>query len=204
VRMPTRGAGRHRRPSDHGPSWVPGRAGAALANAMAITDCEKADHRGMASCWARIHDRGGDLPSSCRSVRLSDSDLVLMCESAEDLLPVDPVIGEVDRLRRPGVSLSRCELAEGAVRPGGVVVQQVLGQHLSQVVLIDDQHPAAITSPFQSAESVRLISVLAALAPACRWSNSASQPLQLAGNSLRGRCSAISAVSFSASADLSG
>ena len=120
--------------------------------------CDRAERRQRALCsrrglitqrdegrptlWARIHDCGGDLPSSCGSVRLSDSDLVLMCESAEDLLPVDPVIGEVDRLRRPGVSLSRCELAGGTVRPGGVVVQQVLGQHLSQVVLIDDQQQA--------------------------------------------------------------
>jgi hypothetical protein len=37
--------------------------------------------------------------------------------------------------------LTRCELAEGTVRPGGVVMQQVLGQHLAQVVLIDDQQP---------------------------------------------------------------
>ena len=50
------------------------------------------------------------------------------------------MLGEVD-LRRPGVSLSRCELAEGPVRPGCVVVAQVLGQHPSQVVLIDDQQP---------------------------------------------------------------
>jgi hypothetical protein len=33
------------------------------------------------------------------------------------------------------------ELAEGAVRPGGVVVPQVLGQHLSHMVLVDDQQP---------------------------------------------------------------
>jgi hypothetical protein len=46
---------------------------------------------------------------------MSDGDLVLVCESAEDLFPVDPVLGEVD-LRWPGGSLSRCELAEGAVR----------------------------------------------------------------------------------------
>lgn len=61
-----------------------------------------------------------------------------MCESAEDLFPAYPVLGEVD-LRRPGVSLSRCKLAEGTVRPGGVVVPKVLGQHPAQVVLIDDQ-----------------------------------------------------------------
>jgi hypothetical protein len=33
------------------------------------------------------------------------------------------------------------ELAEGTVRPGGVVVLEVLGWHLSQVVLVDDQQP---------------------------------------------------------------
>jgi hypothetical protein len=75
-------------------------------------------------------------------VGLSGGGLVLVRESAEDLFSADPVVGEVDRLRRPGVSLTRCELAEGTVRPGGVVMQQVLGQHLAQVVLIDDQQPA--------------------------------------------------------------
>ena len=71
---------------------------------------------------------------------MSGGDLVFVYESAEDLFPVDPVLGEVD-LRRPGASLSGCELAEGTVRPGGVVVAQVFGQHLAQVVLIDDQRP---------------------------------------------------------------
>ena len=47
--------------------------------------------------------------------------MVLVRESAKDLFPADPVLGEVD-LRWPGVSLSRGELAEGTVRPGGVVV----------------------------------------------------------------------------------
>jgi hypothetical protein len=61
-------------------------------------------------------------------VRLSGGDLVLARESAEHLLSADPVLGEVD-VRWPGVSLSRCELAKGTVRPGGVVVQQVFGQH---------------------------------------------------------------------------
>jgi hypothetical protein len=51
------------------------------------------------------------------------------------------VVGEIDRLRRLAVGLSWCELAEGRVRPAGVVMQQVLGQHLPQVVLIDDQQP---------------------------------------------------------------
>ena len=63
-----------------------------------------------------------------------------MRESAEDLFSADPVLGKVD-LRWPGVSLSRCELAEGAVRPAGVVVLKVLGRHLARMVLIDDQQP---------------------------------------------------------------
>jgi hypothetical protein len=35
--------------------------------------------------------------------------------------------------------LDRGELAEGTVRPGGVVVLQVLGQCPAQMVLVDDQ-----------------------------------------------------------------
>jgi hypothetical protein len=62
-----------------------------------------------------------------------------MGESPEDLLPADPVLGEVDRLRWLAVGLRWGDLAEGAVRPGGVVVPQVLGQHPVQVLLIDDQ-----------------------------------------------------------------
>jgi hypothetical protein len=68
----------------------------------------------------------------------SGGDLVFVRESAKDLFPADPVLGEVD-LGWPGVSLSRWELAKGTVRPGRVVVRHVLGQHPSQVVLIDDQ-----------------------------------------------------------------
>ena|ERR1019366_5991312 len=71
---------------------------------------------------------------------MSGGDLVLVCESAEDLFSADPVLGEVD-LRWPGVSLSGCELAEGAVRPGGAVMPEVFGQYLAQVMLIDDQQP---------------------------------------------------------------
>src|SRR5216683_8230730 len=71
---------------------------------------------------------------------MSGGDLVLVRESAEDLFSADPVVGEVD-FRWPGAGLSGCELAEGTVRPGGVVVQQVLGQHPAQMVLIDDQQP---------------------------------------------------------------
>src|ERR1017187_10409953 len=71
---------------------------------------------------------------------MSGGDQVLVRESAENLFSADRVLSEID-LRRPGVSLSRCELAKATVRPGGVVMQQVLGQHLAQVVLIDDQQP---------------------------------------------------------------
>jgi hypothetical protein len=62
-------------------------------------------------------------------------------ESAENLSAVDPVLGEIDRLWWLSLGLSWCELAEGAVRPGSVIVPQVFGQRPSQVVLIDDQHP---------------------------------------------------------------
>jgi hypothetical protein len=57
------------------------------------------------------------------------------------LFPADLVLGEVDRLWWPGLSLSRCELAQGAVRPGGVVVAQVLSQQPAQVVFMDNQQP---------------------------------------------------------------
>jgi hypothetical protein len=45
------------------------------------------------------------------------SDVVLVDESAKDLFPVDPVLGEVDRLRWAGRCLGWGELAEGAMRP---------------------------------------------------------------------------------------
>jgi hypothetical protein len=70
---------------------------------------------------------------SRNSKGLSGGDLVFVRESAEDLFPADLVLGEVD-FRWPGAGLSRCELAEGTVRPGGVVVPEVFGQHLPQMV----------------------------------------------------------------------
>ena len=70
----------------------------------------------------------------------SGGGLVLVDESAEDLFPADPVLGEVD-LRWPGAGSRGCELAERPVRPGCVVVQQVFGQYPAQLVLIDDQQP---------------------------------------------------------------
>jgi len=48
---------------------------------------------------------------------------------------VDPVLGEVDLRGWAGLRLSRGELAEGAMRPGRVVVRQVLGQHPVQVLV---------------------------------------------------------------------
>jgi len=48
------------------------------------------------------------------------------------------MLGEVDRIGPLGIGLGRGELAEGTVRPSSVVVLKVLGQDLSQVVLIDD------------------------------------------------------------------
>jgi hypothetical protein len=51
-------------------------------------------------------------------VGLSGGDLVLADESTEDFSSADPVLGEVD-FRWPGVSLSRCELAERTVSAAG-------------------------------------------------------------------------------------
>ena len=59
--------------------------------------------------------------------------------------------GEIDRFGWLGVGLSRYELPEGTVRPAGVVVPQVLGENLPQVVLIDDQQPVE-DLPAQSAD----------------------------------------------------
>jgi hypothetical protein len=50
------------------------------------------------------------------------------------------MLGEVDWIRRVAVDLSWHELAEGS-GGGHVVMPQVLGQDLAQVVLIDDQQP---------------------------------------------------------------
>src|SRR5208283_6218593 len=61
------------------------------------------------------------------------------------------MLGEVDWIGRLGTGLGRGELAEGTVWPGGVVVLKVFGQHLSQVVLVDDQRPVE-EFPAQGAE----------------------------------------------------
>jgi hypothetical protein len=60
-------------------------------------------------------------------MELSGGDLVLGREAAEDLSSAGPVPGEVD-LRQTAMSVSGCQLAQGAVRPGGAVVRPVLGQ----------------------------------------------------------------------------
>jgi hypothetical protein len=64
-----------------------------------------------------------------------------MGESAKDLSTADPVVGEDDWFGWPGAGLGRGQLSEGTVRPGRVVVLQVLGQRLAQMVVIDDQQP---------------------------------------------------------------
>jgi hypothetical protein len=79
---------------------------------------------------------------------------MLVYESAEGLFSADPVVGEVD-LPRSFVCLSRWELAEGTVRPGSVVVQQVFGQHLAQVVLVDVQKCRSVVPvPCQNSRTV--------------------------------------------------
>jgi hypothetical protein len=60
---------------------------------------------------------------------------VLAGKVAEDLFSADLAPGQVD-LQRRGARLSGCELVKGAVWPGGVVVLQVLGQDLAQVVCV--------------------------------------------------------------------
>jgi len=76
----------------------------------------------------------------------SSGDLILVREAAEDLLSADPVLGEADP-GRPGVSVSRWQLGQGAVRPGAVVVEQVFGQYPAQVLLVDYQQPAGELAP---------------------------------------------------------
>ena len=55
------------------------------------------------------------------------------------MFPADQVVGEVYRFGWTSVSLSRCELAEGSMRPASVVMLQISGQYMAQVMLIDDQ-----------------------------------------------------------------
>ena len=65
------------------------------------------------------------------------------------MFSADPVLGQVD-LWWLVARLSGCELAVGTVRPGGVVVLQLLGQYLAQVALIDDQQPAGDLAPHRA------------------------------------------------------
>jgi hypothetical protein len=110
---------------------------------------------------------GNTIWVSCGPLR---SDVVLVGEPAKDLLPADPVLGEVDRFWWAGVGLSWGELAEGTVRPGGVVVPQVLGQHLSQVLLVEDQQPVE-DLPAQGADHP-LANRVRLSAPAAGWPRS--------------------------------
>ena len=77
------------------------------------------------------------------------------------------MLGKVD-LRWPGAGLSGCELAEGTVRPGGVAGPQVLGQHLAQMMLVDDQQPVEHL-PAQGADEPFAGSLWA---PAAGWQES--------------------------------
>ena len=70
--------------------------------------------------WGSEYDAGSDLLVLVAVWGLSCGDLVFVREAAEDLFPADLVLGEVDQLRRPAVSLSWCELAKSTVRPGAV------------------------------------------------------------------------------------
>ena len=79
-------------------------------------------------------------------LELSGGDLVLGREAAEDLSSADPVLGEVD-LGRSAMSVGWWQLAQGAIRPGSVVVRQVLAQYLAQVALADDQQPVEDFAP---------------------------------------------------------
>jgi hypothetical protein len=76
----------------------------------------------------------------------SSGDLILVREAAQDLLSAYPVPGEVDP-GRPGVSVSRWQLSQGAVRPGAVAVEQVFGQYQAQVLLADYQQPVEELAP---------------------------------------------------------
>jgi hypothetical protein len=71
---------------------------------------------------------------------MSGGDLILVRESAEDLFPADPVVGEVD-FRWPSADLSGCELAEGAVWPGCVVAtrgRSVVSELVQEVWLMPE------------------------------------------------------------------
>jgi hypothetical protein len=58
----------------------------------------------------------------------------------------------------------RLELAEGAVRPGCVVVQEIFGQYLAQVTFVNDQQPIE-DLPAQGADG----SLADRISPWCLW-----------------------------------
>ena len=88
----------------------------------------------------------------CSSVGWYGGDVVLVGEPSQDLFAAYPVVGEIDRFRWLSVGLGRGELSEGTVRPGSVVMRQVFGQRLAQMMLIDDQQPVQ-ELPAQGAEA---------------------------------------------------
>jgi hypothetical protein len=63
-------------------------------------------------------------------------------EAIEDLFSVDTMLGEVD-LRWLGVGLSRRQLAQGTVRPGCVVVGQIVGR--SRCLRRTEENPDALS-----------------------------------------------------------
>lgn len=66
---------------------------------------------------------------------------VLAGDRVEDRSAADPMAGEVDRFRWPGLGLARGELAEGSVRSRGVEVRHVYGDDPTRMPLVDDQYP---------------------------------------------------------------
>jgi hypothetical protein len=83
-------------------------------------------------CQNSFHSLGAENP-----VTLGDLGM-LADQTAEPVPADDPDVCAQGRSMR---AAGRRTLLQHPVRPGCVVVPQVLGQHPSQVVLIDDQHP---------------------------------------------------------------
>src|SRR5215813_3810756 len=107
----------------------------------------------------------------------SGGNVVLVGESAEDLLPADPVHGEVDWFRRMGVGLSRGELAEGTVRPG-LGVPMILSQiafalgacgGLARILM-----PSAVSTASKELVNWPARSLIRNLTKAARWPRSIS------------------------------
>ena len=161
-----------------GPAVVTGRAGVPVYQGSRPLPADPAP---SAALLRRFPPRPGPVGLEYTIVEVTCSLLAAVwgCQAAIWYSCVSPprtcfrrirVRGEVD-LRRPGVSLSRCDLAEGAVRPGCVVVAQVFGQHPAQVILIDDQQPVE-QFPAQGADHPFADRVRSLLAPVVGWRES--------------------------------